>query len=67
MIRGTMVLMPKEPIDAEDVLTPEEEKIVLEGMRQIRRGQYVTWEKLKQDLDRRVKREARKKKEKGVG
>lgn len=40
-----------EPIDPDDVLTPHEEKLVEEGFAQIRRGEYVTWEELKDELD----------------
>lgn len=43
MISCIMIAMPKKPIDLEDTLTPEEEKLVAKGMRQLRRGQFVTW------------------------
>ena len=31
-------------------LAPEEERIVAKGFRQLRRGQYVTWDQLKHQL-----------------
>lgn len=48
--RSGIVVRPKRLVDPEDTLTPEEEKIVARGFRQIKRGQYVTWEKLKREL-----------------
>ena len=36
--------------DPEDTLTPEEEKLVAGGFRQIKRGQHVTWDQLKHAL-----------------
>ncbi len=49
--RGTVVIKPKKLVDPDDVLTPEEEKIVEEGFEQLKRGEYVTWEELKRELD----------------
>ena len=51
-IKGTVVIKPKKLVDAEDVLTPEEEVIVRKGEAQLRRGEYVTLEDLEHDLDR---------------
>jgi len=50
--KQTVVIKPKKLVDAEDVLTPEEERIVRRGEEQIRRGQYVTLEDLEHELDR---------------
>ena len=51
-VKGTVVIQPKKLVDADDVLTPEEEAIVREGEAQIRRGEYVTLEDVEHDLDR---------------
>jgi hypothetical protein len=34
----------------EDGLTPEEEKVIARGFRQLRRGNYVTWDQLRDEL-----------------
>jgi AbrB family looped-hinge helix DNA binding protein len=51
-VKGTVVIKPKKLVDAEDVLTPEEEKIVRRGEAQLRRGECVTLEDLEHELDR---------------
>jgi len=51
-VKGTVVIKPKKLVDADDVLTPEEEAIVRKGEAQIRRGEYVTLEDVEHDLDR---------------
>jgi len=49
-IEGDRIVMrPKGPTD--DVLTPEEEEVVERGFRQLRQGDYTTWESLKRELD----------------
>ncbi len=48
--QGAVVIKPKKLVDADDVLTPEEEVVVLKGMAQIRRGQYVNLEELENAL-----------------
>src|SRR6059058_5797366 len=53
-VKQTVVIKPKKLVDAEDVLTPEEERIVRRGEEQIRRGQYVTLEDLEHELDRQA-------------
>ena len=40
-----------ELVAPDDVLTPQEEKLVEKGFEQIRRGEYVTWEELQDELD----------------
>nr|BAL52993.1 hypothetical protein HGMM_F04A11C11 [uncultured Acetothermia bacterium]BAL60165.1 hypothetical protein HGMM_OP4C801 [Candidatus Acetothermum autotrophicum] len=39
-----------EPVDPDDVLTPEEEALVRLGEEQLRRGEYVLWEDVKKKL-----------------
>ncbi len=39
-------------VDPDDILTPEEEALVLEGEKQLRCGEYLTLEELEHDLDR---------------
>ncbi len=48
--KGRITIRPKKVVDQEDTLTPEEEKIVAKGFRQIKRGQYVTLDELKREL-----------------
>lgn len=49
--KNHIVIAPKRLVDPEDTLTPEEEKIVDKGFAQLKRGEYVTWEELKHELD----------------
>lgn len=49
--RDHILIEPKRLVDLEDTLTPEEEKIVEKGFAQLKRGEYVTWEELKHELD----------------
>jgi AbrB family looped-hinge helix DNA binding protein len=44
---GYIRLIPKKLVGATDILSPEEEKIVRQGEKQIRRGESITWKKLK--------------------
>ena len=46
-----IIITPKRLVDLEETLTPEEEKIVEKGFAQLKRGEYVTWEELKDELD----------------
>lgn len=39
-----------EPVDPDDILTPEEEEMVCKGEEQLKRGEYVLWEDLKKKL-----------------
>ena len=48
--RGAVVIKPKRLVDADDILTPEEEAIVREGEEQIKRGQVLDWEEVKEEL-----------------
>ena len=45
-----VVTKPKKLVDLEDTLTPDEEKAVARGFRQLKRGEYVDWEALKNEL-----------------
>ncbi|MBI4481661.1 MAG: AbrB/MazE/SpoVT family DNA-binding domain-containing protein [Acidobacteria bacterium] len=48
--KGAVFIKPKKLVDPGDTLTPEEEKIVEQGFRQLKRGEYVTWERLRDEL-----------------
>jgi AbrB family looped-hinge helix DNA binding protein len=50
-MEGKVVIKPKKLVDADDVLTPEEEKLVRKGEAQLKRGKHVLWEDLKHQLD----------------
>ena len=50
--KGRVEIQPKRLVDLEDTLTPQEEKIVAKGFRQLKRGQFVTWDQLKNELGR---------------
>lgn len=50
-VGGAVVIKPKKLVDAEDVLSPKEEMIVRRGEGQIRRGEYVTLEKLEHEME----------------
>ncbi|MCI2430366.1 AbrB/MazE/SpoVT family DNA-binding domain-containing protein [Candidatus Acetothermia bacterium] len=50
-IKCTKDKLVLKPVDAGDLLTPDEEKLVEKGFTQIRRREYVTWEELKDELD----------------
>ena len=45
-----VVIRPKRLVDPEDTLTAEEERAVARGFRQLKRGEYVDWEALKNEL-----------------
>ena len=48
--KGAAIIKPKKLIDAKDCLTPEEEKTALKGVKQLKRGDSVSWAKVKNDL-----------------
>ena len=50
-MEGKVVIRPKKPVNAADVLTPEEEKLVRKGERQLKKGKHVLWDDLKHQLD----------------
>ena len=47
---GRIVIKPKELVDLEDTLTPEEEKLVRKGEKQLKEGKYILWDDLKKKL-----------------
>jgi len=47
---GRVVIKPKQLVDPEDVLTPEDEAAVREGLADIERGDVAPWSKVKHDL-----------------
>lgn len=51
-VKGTVVIKPKKLVDADDVLTPEEEAIVRKGERQLRQGKSKSWQQVKNALAR---------------
>ncbi len=48
---GVLVLKPKRLVDADDLLTPEEEAVVARGFAQLDRGEAVNWAELKHELE----------------
>jgi AbrB family looped-hinge helix DNA binding protein len=50
-MEGKVVIKPKKLVDADDVLTPEEEKLVRKGEAQLKKGKHVLWNDLKRQLD----------------
>jgi AbrB family looped-hinge helix DNA binding protein len=48
---GKVIIKPKKLVDADDVLTPAEAKVVHHGEVQLKKGQHVPWNELKQELD----------------
>jgi AbrB family looped-hinge helix DNA binding protein len=50
-MEGKVVIKPKKLVDADDVLTPEEEKPVRKGEAQLKKGKHVLWDDLKHQLD----------------
>ena len=51
-VKGTVVIKPKKLVDADDILTPEEEAIVRKGERQLRQGKSKSWSEIKDELAR---------------
>lgn len=50
-IEGQVIIKPKKLVDADDVLTPEEEKLVRKGEAQLKKGMHVAWDDLKEQLN----------------
>jgi AbrB family looped-hinge helix DNA binding protein len=57
--RGTVVIKPKKLVDADDILSPDEELTVRKGEQQIRRGQTVMLEELEHGLERHPRKRRR--------
>ena len=47
---GSVVIRPKKLVDAEDVLSRTDERKVARGVKQLKRGQSITWKRLRRDL-----------------
>jgi AbrB family looped-hinge helix DNA binding protein len=50
-IEGKVVIKPKRVVDADDILTPEEEAVVRKGESQLKRGKRVLWGDFKKTFD----------------
>ena len=50
LVERTVVIKPKKLVDAEEVLTTEEEDMVRRGEEEIRRGEYITLEKFEHEM-----------------
>jgi AbrB family looped-hinge helix DNA binding protein len=51
-VKNTVVIKPKKLVDADDMLTPEEEAIVRRGEQQLRQGKSKPWSQIKHELAR---------------
>lgn len=49
-VKQSVVIKPKTLVDLEDILTPEEEKVVRQGEAQIKRGEVLNWEQVRKEL-----------------
>jgi AbrB family looped-hinge helix DNA binding protein len=50
-MEGKVVIKPKRLADVDEMLTPEEEKLVRKGEVQLKRGKHILWDDLKHQLD----------------
>ena len=48
---GLVIIKPKKVVDADDVLTPEEEKVVRKAEAQLKKGEHVAWDDVKKRLN----------------
>lgn len=48
---NTVLIKPKKLVDADDILTLEEQEIVEKGIEQLRRGESVPWSQVKHELE----------------
>ena len=51
-VKNTVVIERKKLVDADDALSPEEERIVRKGERQLREGKSKPWSAIKHALAR---------------
>jgi len=51
-VKRTVVIKPKKLVDADDVLTPEEEAVIRKGEAQLRQGKSKSWSQIKHELSR---------------
>jgi AbrB family looped-hinge helix DNA binding protein len=49
-VEGVVIIKPKKVVDADDVLTPEEEKVVRKGEADLKKGKHVAWDDVKKQL-----------------
>jgi AbrB family looped-hinge helix DNA binding protein len=49
-VNNTVVIKRKKLVDADDELTPEEERIVRNGERELREGKSKPWSQIKHEL-----------------
>lgn len=49
-VNGGVFFKPKKLVDPDDILTPEDEEALREGLAQIRRGETIPWEEVKKEL-----------------
>ena len=54
------LIKPKKLLDSDDVLTPEEAKLVRKAENQMRRGQHVTLDQLENELGNQTRKRGRK-------
>jgi AbrB family looped-hinge helix DNA binding protein len=47
---GLVIIKPKKVVDADDVLTPEEAKLVRKGEAQLKKVEHVAWDDVKKQL-----------------
>lgn len=47
---GKVIITPKKLVDADDLLTPEEEQMVREGEKELGKGKHVPWDELRTQL-----------------
>ena len=47
---SVIVIRPKRLVDLDDALSPEEEKLVEKGFRELRQGKSAAWSALKDEL-----------------
>jgi AbrB family looped-hinge helix DNA binding protein len=59
-VKGSIALKPKKLVDADDMLTPEEEALVRRGEEELRTGEYVTLKQLEHDMGRKARQSRRK-------
>ena len=45
-----IIITPKKLVDLEDTLTEEEEKLVAEGFEEYKKGNFIPWNQLKNEL-----------------
>jgi looped-hinge helix DNA binding domain, AbrB family len=49
--KDSVVIKLKKPVDPDDILTPEEGKIVRKGIQQLKEGRSKSWRQIKDELD----------------